>query len=77
MSIEKRVEKLEQQAGISGNDCPLCSQVETRVIYPNMDGTKWHETEQHDVSFPCPSCGRPREISVRVIEPRQPHESAL
>ncbi len=78
MNIENRVAKLELQAGISGNDCPLCSQVETRVILPdNGRGDAWMETEQHDVSFPCPSCGRPREFSVRVIQPRESHESAL
>ncbi len=75
--LESRLDRLEREAGVSPESCERCARVETNVILPSVDGAKWHETEQHGVSFPCPSCGRPREISVRVIEPRQPHESAL
>ncbi len=77
MNMESRVAKLEEQAGISENDCPQCSLVETNVILPHTDETKWQETNRYEYNVPCPKCGRPREISVRVIQPRESHESAL
>jgi len=73
MSLESRVEKLEQQAGTQ-SDCELCARVETRVIMPEVDGERWEETGHTATTVNCPKCNAPREIAVRVIEARQPDD---
>jgi ribosomal protein L37AE/L43A len=73
MSLESRVEKLEQQTGTQ-SDCEMCARVETRVIVPEVDGEKWEKTDHTAKTVNCPKCNAPREIVMRVIEARQPDD---
>ncbi len=69
MSLQTRVEKLEQQHDTQA-DCELCARVETRVIMPEVDGERWEETGHTATTVNCPKCNAPREIVIRVIEAR-------
>jgi hypothetical protein len=71
MSLESRVERLEQQQTDTQSDCELCARVETRLIMPEVDGERWEETDHTAMTVNCPKCNAPREIVVRVIEARQ------
>jgi len=73
VGLENRIEKLEQNSGVSSNrasgeacTCPTIG-YETRVILPTVDGSP--------VAIPpdppriCQGCGKPRHIITVVIRP--------
>ena len=74
MGLENRIEKLEQNSGISSNrasgdacTCPVIG-YETRVILPTVDGSPAVERPP-DPPRACVTCGKPRLVTTVVIRP--------
>jgi hypothetical protein len=73
MGLTNRIEKLEQNSGISSNraggDACRCPTIgyETRVILPTVDGSP--VAIPPDPPLACETCGRPRHITTVVIRP--------
>ncbi len=68
MSLENRVEKLEQQTGV-GIDCPVCDQP-TIERESNYDKSIWRVGETLETEVDCVHCGRPRRIIVEMLQRR-------
>jgi hypothetical protein len=70
MSLESRVEKLEQQTGV-GFTCPVCDAPPREDEKGNYDESVWRVGKTHEMNIACVHCGRPRRIILNLIERRE------
>ncbi len=74
MSLQSRVEKLEQGTGMAGA-CPVCDAPRAEET-PDYDVNKWQVKRTIEMNPACVRCGRPRRILLHLIEPTEESEAA-